>query len=135
MRKLADRLTEKFPQKDKAAEINALYKFVRDRIRYSWDTHGLETLQTPDYTLERRQGDCDDKSILLATLLMIKGHKARFVAIGLDPGKPSYCHVYVETIMGRTRDGKSRWSALETTEPVTVGWQPTGVRRAMVYHL
>ena len=132
VRAVADHLTRHLPQKDKGGEIRALYEFVRDRIRYSWDTAGLETLQWPAITLKRGQGDCDDKSILLASLLAAKGHPTRFIAVGLDPSRPTYVHVYVETVMGRRMDGQRRWVPLETTEPVDIGWKPEGVTRAIV---
>ena len=50
-------------------EAEVLFEFVRDRIRYLGDVNGVETIQAPDVTLAVRQGDCDDKSTLLAALL------------------------------------------------------------------
>ena len=99
-------------QKDWACQINALTVFVRDRIRYVRDINGVETVMTPAETLRRGQGDCDDKSILLAAMLESIGHPARFVAVGVH--HHPYSHVYVETRMG------NGWIGLETTEP----WAP-----------
>ena len=116
VRERAGSLTKSCEQKDYACEVKKLHAFVRDSIRYLGDINGVETIQTPDKTLEFGYGDCDDKSVLLASLLESIGHPTRFVAIGFTPGV--FEHVYVETLIGR------RWIALETTEPVEAGWQP-----------
>ena len=111
------------PQKDFAGEVQDLHKFVRDSIRYVKDIAGVETVQTPDITLEIGQGDCDDKSVLLASLLESIGHPTRFVAVGFRPGH--FSHVLIETKIG------ARWIPLETTEPVPMGWYPPRVRARM----
>lgn len=116
VRMTAARLVQGCAQKDYACEVQTLHAFVRDEIRYLNDVDGVETVQTPFVTLTIRAGDCDDKSTLLAALLMSIGHPCRFVAIGFEPNV--YAHVYVETKIG------ARWIPLETTEPVDVGWEP-----------
>jgi transglutaminase-like putative cysteine protease len=112
IRDLAVRLCSGLTQKDYSGEVRALHAFVRDHIRYIQDVTDVETLQMPQITLATGAGDCDDKSVLLATMLESIGHPTKFVAIGFDPSV--YEHVYVETRIG------PRWIALETTEP----WQP-----------
>jgi transglutaminase-like putative cysteine protease len=114
--------------KDWIGELRALFNFVRDRIRYVKDVRGLETLQTPPATLEVGQGDCDDKSTLLAALLESIGHPTRFVAAGfVQPGR--YSHVYVESRAG------SRWIALDATMPHDAGWMPPGAVARLVAHV
>ena len=115
----ANRLTAHVPAKDWAGQVAALHEFVRDEIRYTLDVNGVETLRTPERLLRERQGDCDDMSLLLATLLESIGHPTRFVAVGESPG--TLTHVYVETRVG------DKWVALETTEPVEAGWEPPGM--------
>jgi len=99
-------------QRDRAGIISALHAFVRDNIRYVNDIRGVETLQAPERTLELRAGDCDDKSILLASLLEALGYKTRFHAVGFRPGVLS--HVFPEVWHGKA------WLPLETTE----NWEP-----------
>lgn len=127
VRVTAARLVQGCDQKDYACEVQTLHAFVRDQIRYLNDVDGVETVQTPFVTLQIRAGDCDDKSTLLAALLMSIGHPCRFQAIGFEPNV--YAHVYVETKIG------ARWISLETTEPVEVGWEPNPkiVQARMVY--
>ncbi len=113
-------------QKAYAAEVNDLFTFVRDRIRYIKDINEVETVAAPQITLELGQGDCDDKVVLLASLLESIGHKTRSVALALQPGV--FSHVILETKIG------NRWVALDPTEPVQMGWYPPGVVNRMVIY-
>lgn len=114
VRMLAVELTKTLAQKDYKGEVKYLTEFVRDRIRYIRDIYQVEYLQTPYATLKARSGDCDDKSVLLASLLLSIGHPTRFVACD-SSGNGVFNHVYVETKLGRV------WVPLETTEPVDAG--------------
>lgn len=127
VREVAGSLVRDLPQYDTMGEIRALHAFVRDSIRYTGDIRGVETLQTPKATLELGVGDCDDKSLLLAALLLSINRPARFVAVGLNGGGLS--HVLVET-----RFGKS-WMPLETIRPVEPGWFPPNVTSKMIAHV
>lgn len=126
VRQKALELTRNLNQKDWLGEVKSLHRFVRDNIRYIKDIRDVETVAYPDITLECAQGDCDDKAVLLASLLESIGHPTRFVAVGFRPN--NYSHVYLETKIGHT------WLGLETTEPVEVGWQPKGVVSRMEIH-
>jgi transglutaminase-like putative cysteine protease len=110
--------------KDFRAEVRALHEFVRDHIRYVRDTHGVETVQTPDATLDIGQGDCDDKATLLAALLGAVGHPSRFLAVGTRPG--AYKHVFVQTPLG------GQWVSLDPTMQVPIGWNPQNVGSVMI---
>ena len=119
VRGLAMSLIAQIPQKDYRAEIHALTDYVKNNVRYTRDVAGVETLQTPTKTLEFGQGDCDDKSTLLAAMLESIGHKCRFRAVGMRKG--NFCHVFPEVQYA------GQWLSLETTEPVAVGWAPPGI--------
>lgn len=107
--KLSRRLVSRLPSKNYAAEAKTLHAFVRDKIRYCKDIDGVETVMSPDQTLVNGCGDCDDQSVLIASLLKSIGHPVRFVVVGNTKGH--FSHVYVETKIG------SKWAAVETTEP------------------
>lgn len=124
VREFAAELVRGLDQKDWKGQVERLHAFVRDGVAYLRDIHDVETLQTPDVTLERRYGDCDDKATLLAALLESIGHPARFVAVGFQPGR--FSHVYTETKLG------TKWVAAETTEPKPLGWFPPGITTRMV---
>jgi transglutaminase-like putative cysteine protease len=121
-RQLAISLTQGVANEDYRSEIERLFLFVRDQIRYVRDVHNIETIQSPAVTLEQKAGDCDDKAVLLAALLESIGHPARFAALAFAPDQ--FEHVIVET---RYNFRGQKWLPLETTKPVPMGWYPEGV--------
>lgn len=101
--------------------VRLLHRFVRDSVRYVQDIEGVETLQTPVRTLEIRTGDCDDKGVLLASLLASIGLATRFVAFAYNDGP--FSHVIAEVKLG------TAWLPLETIiDGAQVGWVPQDAR-------
>ena len=100
-------------QKDFEGEARTLHEFVRDQIRYVRDTDGVELLHDPVTLLQIGAGDCDDKAILLASLLGSIGHPTRFVAVAFEPD--CYSHVWVQDYLN------GAWVDLEPTEPLPFG--------------
>lgn len=100
-------------QKDFLGEAERLLAFVRDDIRYVKDIDGVETLHDPVTLLRLGAGDCDDKAILLASLLLSIGHTPRYIAVGFAPGE--YSHVWVQDYLN------DQWVDLEPTEPIPFG--------------
>lgn len=88
-------------------EAVRVHRFVRDFIRYTRDVRGVETLHTAPQILQQRQGDCDDKAVLIASMLESIGHETRFIAVGYG-GK--FRHVYPEAKV------RGKWVGLEATE-------------------
>jgi hypothetical protein len=80
VRKLAAELTRGKTTRDE--KLKALFEFVADDIRYVNYISGEWWLPNrPQELLARRQGDCDDKAILLITLLKAVGIEATEVLI------------------------------------------------------
>jgi transglutaminase-like putative cysteine protease len=115
VRQLALQLVSGLAQKDYLGEAKKIHEFVRDKIRYVRDPNKVEALHTVEQLLVQRQGDCDDKTVLVAALLEAIGHKTRIKAIGFKRG---FCHVYPEVNI------KGVWYAVETTEPWIFGQVP-----------
>jgi len=111
--------------KNFGAQVRAIHAWVQSNIQYVKDIRGVETLATPVKTLEFGKGDCDDQSVLVASLLESIGHPTRFVAIKLQPFGP-FVHVFTETKVG------PRWYAVETTEPWPAGKGPPKFAGRMV---
>lgn len=82
---------------DTLAELAAVYRFVRDDVEFRNDIVGVETVQSPRYTLHVRAGDCDDRAVLLVALARSLGLPAtlRFRAIGTPQSRGRFSHVYV----------------------------------------
>jgi predicted transglutaminase-like cysteine proteinase len=81
IRNLSVTLTSNLPSHDKMSEAITIFNFVRDNIRYVQDIKGCETIQIPIVTLPPHlspelgigAGDCDDHSLLLASMLLSIG--------------------------------------------------------------
>jgi hypothetical protein len=108
------------PEKDEMSEISTLFNFVRDNIRYTRDVYGVETLANPLITLQRKVGDCDDKTTLFATLAEAIGYPTQLVMAGYF-GSPDYEHVYCRVL---TSQG---WLDADTTEKFPLGFAPDNV--------
>jgi hypothetical protein len=80
VRELAARLTKGKTTRD--AKLRALFDFVADDIRYVNYVSGEWWLPNrPQQLLARREGDCDDKALLLITLLKAVGIDAQEVMV------------------------------------------------------
>lgn len=112
----ARQITRHLPQKAVAQEANALFQFVQKNIRYVRDPHLVEALQTPSATLQLKTGDCDDKTILLASLLLSIGIPVKLIVGGFVKGR--YTHVWLRAKL------KNQWVAMDPTEPFAMGWEP-----------
>lgn len=104
MIKLARLMTYAAPERDGEAEARLIYNAVKDRIRYTGDiapvmmpdgkVEAVDLYQSAARTWEFMGGDCDDHSILNATLLSINGItcKLRVTAATADG---EWGHIYV----------------------------------------
>ncbi len=107
------------PPKDYLGEIEALFCWVRDRIRYTRDIYRVELLHTARRMLELRAGDCDDMTILLGSMLKSVGHPVRLALVGFNPRKKSlFTHIYLEVFY------KGAWIALDPTVRRPLGFAP-----------
>lgn len=118
--------------KDYLGEIRAVYEYVRDEVDYRRDATFLDTFVTPDRMVRdilfaSGAADCDDKALLLASMLLHIGQIPRFVLTNNSPGG-SYSHIYVEVKHPKTGE----WIGLETTEPVEMGWSPPTYKRGII---
>ena len=116
------------PEKNEYSECEAIFNFVRDHIRYVKDVFGVETLALPTITLATRMGDCDDQSVLLASLLESIGYPTQFVIAGYStPG--AYEHVYVRVLC----NGEA--VSCDPTEQHYLGWEPADPAALMTENL
>lgn len=89
------------PERSPLHEIRALFDWVRERVRFTADVAGVETLAYPGFTLRRKSGDCDDQTALLCSLLESIGYPTRLVIAGYQPDDPSrWEHVYCQVFTG-----------------------------------
>lgn len=127
LRELALSIVENAPRKCWSCEAKLIQQYIYNNIRYVRDIDGIETIATPQKTLQYKQGDCDDVSVLAATLLQCVGHPVRFVAVGFNGGAIS--HVLIETLIG------NQWLPMELTEEVPFGQYPPNVTRKLIQNI
>ncbi len=89
VKRLAAELTKGKTTRDQ--KLKALFDFVADDIRYvNYQSGEFWLPNRPQQLLARREGDCDDKAILLITLLRAVGIEAQEVMVQTrETGQPS----------------------------------------------
>lgn len=125
MRKLALGITKHCPERDGLCEARAVYDYVKKRVRYTGDVapvkmgrngpvEGVDLFQSGKRTLEFGGGDCDDNSILNATLLAHNGIMPRLrVTASKRNGDDE--HIYAGAMLPKEKPTK--FVALDTTLP------------------
>lgn len=98
IRSLATRITHDVPSKQRRQEIEAIYKWLRDNIRYRQDPVDIEWLQTPERTVKEMAGDCDDIATLGTSLCEALGHPTRFITVG--PAHNRQAHIAAQCFDG-----------------------------------
>lgn len=116
------------PPMDFLGEMRALWHWVLTHIRYTRDINNVETIHFADQILRQRAGDCDDTSILLASLLETVGFETFLCAVAFAPR--DFAHVLVG--VGNYESGD--WVALDATEPKPFGWFPPDVFESMIIY-
>lgn len=119
--------------RDTRAQWAALLKWVQRNIYYVNEPN--ERLQSPQYTLTERHGDCDDMAILLFALghsirLPVRyvisgkaanGARVRWIeGIGPVPQGVNWAHIYLQ--VGGPPFRPTWWAFAEPTLNVPLGW-------------
>lgn len=105
------------PERSELHEVESLFNFVRDHIRYMRDPLFYEAVAVPAQVLSLGYGDCDDKSTLLAAMLESVGYLSRFVITGYaDASRPE--HVYLQVWVN------GQWIDADPTEHHPLGYAP-----------
>ena len=108
---LAVRIVKTVPAYQDAGEVQALYKWVKQNIRFTKDPVTKEKLYPPQQLLKIKAGDCDDISMLLGAFLMAVGYPARLITIGANPSQQNeFSHVYIEA---EVPPGSGQWIPMD----------------------
>lgn len=105
---------------------DVIFKYVQKNYAYIADPAGaFDSVQSPRQVIRDKKGDCDDLSVLLATLLSLVGFKPRFVLAKYKTETDGYDHVYVDLELPRGR------LALDpSTRRNGIGWEsPKAIER------
>lgn len=116
--RIARRVVDRCPDKDKLCESRELYKALKRSTRFVLDPTKKEAIQSPRAMLREIQergvtsGDCDELATLFATMISAIGHRPRFVFGGRGMG---WQHVWVQ-------DGISgKWIHFDLAEKLPAG--------------
>lgn len=82
------------------SEAKAIGAFVQSRVRYVKDGYGVEQLHDPLLMIDQiergiAQGDCDDMTLLAATLMMSVGIVPMFRCVRYRARFGHYNHIYL----------------------------------------
>ena len=136
IREWAKNIVSRVGVNDKKAEVNAIFNFVRDNVRYTKDPLGFEYLQTPPTLLEdirmhmdgkgdRPIGDCDDMTLLSLSLLKSIGFRVAIKVVSFLPNK-QFGHVYGLVQLN------GQWMPIDCVRPDSyLGWESKGHTRVM----
>ena len=112
-------------EKDYDAEVAAIFRAVRERVRYAHDPYGVDTFQHPVRTLQHRRGDCDDYAILLSACLENAGYRCwGWIIETVDaepPGEFNHILIIVEV---PAKFGTPKRVALDGSMKHEPGWHP-----------
>jgi hypothetical protein len=94
-------------------EARAIGEWVQKKVRYARDCAGVEQLHDPVMLLDQISrghcaADCDDMSLLAATLLISIGCTPYFRVVRYNPASPSFNHIYVVCYEKNMRGPKER---------------------------
>jgi hypothetical protein len=126
MRKIALEVTKGCPARDGECEARAIHDFVKTNVRYTGDVapiklgrhgpvEGVDLFQSAYRTLEFKGGDCDDHSVLNATLLALNGISPKLRVTAPRRAGSTWQHIYA--MAGLPKTSPSKWKALDTTLP------------------
>ena len=126
MRKLALEITSQCPERDGLCEAKAIYHAVKQRVRYTGDiapikqgrnggVEGIDLYQSAWRTWEFRGGDCDDQSILVATLLALNGIEPR-LRVTAESLATDWGHIYPGALLPK-HASNGKFVTLDTTLP------------------
>jgi len=118
VRKTVLEIVKDCKSKDWKCEINKIYKWVKENIKYRYDPIGIDAYHSARRILETRSADCDDYAILAGAMFASLGYPIilRIVAKTKDR---KYHHIY--PVIGvpphKSLKDVKKWIPLEFTVP------------------
>jgi transglutaminase-like putative cysteine protease len=123
IQKVADMVISKSgcANRDYKCKAQAIYSFVKSYVRFERDPFGVEMVQEPIVTLNRKAGDCDDHAILIGALYGSVGFPYAFRTVKADRVRPDeFSHVFAVVYL----PGKGWIGADTSVDAAFLGWEP-----------
>ena len=91
-------IAKQFEGNDTYENCRAIWQFVYDHIKYRKDEDGKEQIQSPQYTWSVKAGDCDDYTVMIASILRNLNFKV-CLRIAMYKTENGYQHIYPLVIL------------------------------------
>jgi hypothetical protein len=128
------------PARDGLCEAEAVYNWVKSTTRYTGDVapvrlpdgkiEGVDLFQSGLRTVEFSGGDCDDHSVLTATLLALNGIPARF-RITAPQKNSDWAHIL--SVAGLPKTNPDKWVPMDTTLPGNMFGREAGFAKKLEF--
>lgn len=105
---------------DPEQSVDAIFRYVQG-LTYISDSTGqgnFDAVASARDTIEKGFGDCDDLSVLLASLLALVGFRPSFVLARMNESSEGFDHVYVQV-----ETKKGRIALDPSTRKFGIGWE------------
>jgi hypothetical protein len=123
------------PPRDEQCELERIWEFVVLNVRYVYDPDEIDFFATAKETLEAGGGDCDDMTILIASLAKAIGFKSAARVVSTNDAPEEWVHVY--PLLGlQSKDNPEWWVPLDTTVTgAKPGWQYPDIAKHVDYEM
>ena len=130
IRKLAENIIKEYRtnSQDFMNEAYAIGDWVKLNLPYAKDPKGVESLKDPLTMIDQLQrgemyGDCDDMSLLIATLLLSIGHQPYLCIVRYKGVKRGFQHIYVCTYEKNHHQKRERLVLDAIVKDRHTGWE------------
>ena len=107
-------------QKDYLAELKAIFKWVRENIRYQFDPVNKDIIESPFTTIKLKLADCDGLTVLIGSLAQSMGYPVVIKIIKQGDTGRMY-HIY--PLVGIPPSNPRGWIALDAIFNKPIGYQ------------
>lgn len=118
--------------RDWMGEVCAVAETIKNNVRYTLDTFGIDTYRSPDRTIDLAMGDCDDMTALAGAALQAVGYPV-WIKVIQTKGNDDFHHIYVLT--GIPPENPTKIIAVDPTQDFSCGWEAEGIIRQRVYEV
>lgn len=108
-------------ERDYEGEVKAIFDWTRKNVRYIRDRIDADQFHHARRTIQFGGGDCDDASIVLASLLQAIGYPVKLRVIQTSTG-PDWDHIYV--LAGVPPGNPTKLISLDASVDKPAGWKP-----------
>ena len=129
IRDTAWKILKTVPEFNDTLEAQAIFEFVRDRVRYTRDPFGEDIFEHPEVTLRKGAGDCDSTTSLLGALLQSVGLPYKIKVVSKDG--QDWSHVY--GVVGIPKANPANWIAVDASAPRPFGWENPIFKYSKIY--